>query len=565
MSPTPSTPNQKFGTIQDYFKGNKAQGEQLGERFTGNLEQTKQQKQGEIGQAAIGAEQQIAANTIGADTGLISEAASDPTKIASSDDKMASFMKQWNAEYKGPQSFEQTSEYDKAAKAAQEAKSTSELTGTTGGRQQLLQDEFKVYGQGNKGLDEALLQQSSYFPVIGEKAKELSSLQDYLSTKSKDLSSAAETAKNTTAQTKQTAQDALLGETGATKQFKSDLEARTQAAREDATKKSQQYAEAFKSGDVAKLTDALKTANITDAQRTSILDYLGALNKDYKYNPDLSNAYSFNPATAVTAANVATPEDYKKAEAFQKLTGVDYSGVLSPNTADQAGKIGDPNAAINAEELNKNLQQYLVQKQKESLQPQPVTPTGSVETPESKPGILDKGGVADKALGGISNTMLTGIGAIPGMSGIMEGAGKVISKIGDSLGFGSKNKDAVVTLPELKLPDLAMPSTADAATTKLLVDIFNKPIKDAGSYHEGALGDIKTRLESLYEARQQGKLSPADYQKLAQPLAQWVENSYHTIMSASSAAANSVKGSYPDFKNKFGGLIGTRGPIAKAQ
>lgn len=332
MSPTPEAPGQKFGTIQDYFKGSKAQGEKLGQQFTGRLEDTKQKQQSAIGQAAAGAEQQVASGIVGFDEGLVSTAAKDPTKIAGDEDQYNKFMQQWNAQYKGPQSFENTDQYTEAAKAAQAAKDKATQVQSTGGRQQMIQDEFGVYGAGNKGLDEALLQQSSSFGDVGTKAKELTSLQDYLSSKSQDIQGKAQAAKATTEQTKQKAQEALLGEQGAVKQFKSDIDTRTAQERAKAEQAQAAVKEAFKNrADLS--ADQLKMIGIDQQQYNDLREK----EKTAGYT-NLQDYLTFqNPNAQISRETVASQSDKERDAALAKLT----SGTNLLGATREAGKLVD--------------------------------------------------------------------------------------------------------------------------------------------------------------------------------------------------------------------------------
>lgn len=332
MSPAPEAPGQKFGTIQDYFKGSKSQGEKLGQEFTGKLDTAKQQQQGAIDQAATGAKQDIAANTIGFDEGLVSKAASDPTKVAGDEAQFEQFMKQWNAAYTGPQSFEATDKFTDAAKAAQAAKDKATQVESTGGRQQMLQDEFNVYGAGNKGLDEALIQQSSSFGDVGTKAKELSSLQDYLKTQSGDVAAKAQEAKATTEQTKQKAQEALLGEKGAVREFKTDVDARTAAERTKAEADQKALAETF--GKRGALTDAqLQTLGLTQQQYQNLI----AKEKTAGYT-NLQDYLTFqNPNAQISRESVASKSDQEKDAALAKLT----SGSKLLGQGREGGKLVD--------------------------------------------------------------------------------------------------------------------------------------------------------------------------------------------------------------------------------
>lgn len=332
MSPAPEAPGQKFGTIQDYFKGSKQQGEKLGQEFTGKLDTAKQQQQGAIDQAAMGAEQDIAANTIGADTALINKAKADPTKVADDETQFNQFMSQWNAAYKGPESFEATDKFSDAAKAAQTAKDKATQVSSTGGRQQMLQDEFNVYGAGNKGLDEALIQQSSSFGDVGTKAKELTSLQDYLKGKSTDVAGKAQEAKATTEQTKQQAQEALLGEQGAVRQFKSDIDTRTSQERAKAEADQKALATAF--GERKPLTDAqLQSLGLTQQQYQELI----SKEKTAGYT-NLQDYLTFqNPNAQISRESVASQTDQAKDAALAKLTG----GSKLLGATRQGGKLVD--------------------------------------------------------------------------------------------------------------------------------------------------------------------------------------------------------------------------------
>lgn len=331
-NPEPVAPGQKFGTIQDYFKGNKTQGEELGGKLVSNLDTAKQQSQQQIGEAANAAKGQVAANTIGFDENLINQTVADPTKVAGDEAAYANFMKQWDASYKGPQSFEATDEYTKAAKAAQEAKSKAELAGTAGGRQQLIQDQFNVYGAGNKGLDEALIQQSSQFGKVGEKAKELSSLQDYLGAKSQEIGTEAQKAKETTEATKAKTQEALLGEKGAVRQFKEDVDARTAAERANALKAQQDLKTAFEKR--APLTaDQLKSLGITQQQYNDLI----AKEKTAGYT-NLQDYLKFqNPNAQISRETVASKADQERDAALAKLT----SGTKLLGATREGGKLVD--------------------------------------------------------------------------------------------------------------------------------------------------------------------------------------------------------------------------------
>jgi len=287
ITPTPSgqTP-QKFATVQDYLGANRQQGEDLGQKFTSNLEDTANQEKSAISGAAQQASNDISAATPTYDAGLTSKALSNPTEVTKSPDQLSSFLKQWNASYSGPSSFEASTSYAPAATAANEAGQKAAELKTAGGQQQLLQDQFNVYGQGNKGIDQALLQNSSAFPEVQNKVNEFGNIQDYLTSQAGTV--------NTQAQEAQAAADAAKANTKG----------------------------AF-------------TNNLTNFQNK--INANVAANRAYATaNPSTSHGIPLNPNSDITAANVSTPEDYANAEAYGKLTGVNYGGILNPANVTQS-------------------------------------------------------------------------------------------------------------------------------------------------------------------------------------------------------------------------------------
>lgn len=483
-NPDPVAPGQQFGTIQDYFKGNQQQGEKLGQDFNAKLDTAKQKGQQEIGEAANTARGEVANNTIGFDQNIVNSAVSDPTKVAGNQTDYDKFQQQWNAEYKGPQSFEDTAEYDTAAKAAGAAKSKAEQVGSAGGRQQMLQDEFKVYGAGNQGLDEALIQQSSEFNKIGDKAKELSSLQDYLGQQSQDIASKAQQAKDTTQQTKSQAQGAF---SGALTNFQKDLNSRVQTV-QDKINANQTTAKAYKdaldSRDPNKIAQTIKNIGLNAADQATIMDYVNTTSSSLPFKASLSGNYNYNTPTVADTAAVATKEDYDKAAALQKLTGVDYGGVLNQNDASKAGTfaVGDPNAGLNVDSLKSNLRQYLIDKQIQQSQGKPV----------------------------------------------------------DGGGTGDKHDPKVNVSPFQFQGEIQLSPNASAGTVKTVTDTLYTPLSGAGSYHEGSVYDAIDRVEKLVGLYKSGQITPEEYVRYATPIIQYARTTGNQIAGSGSKPANSV-------------------------
>lgn len=335
QTPVQSTgPAQNFATVQDYLGANKAQGEDLGQKFTGALDTTAANEKNTIDSAAAQTKTDAANSTVSYDPNLTQTALSHPTDVTNSPDQLNSFLKQWNAEYSGPASFEASSNYGKAADAATEAGQKQAELGSVGGQQQLIQDQFGVYGQGNKGLDQAVLQNSSFYPKVQNQAGTFQNVQDYLGQQATDVNAATNAAKTSTDAAKKQTQDAF---TNNLTNFKSGLDTRVAAAQNNATAAAAKYQADLASGDPALVTQDLQEAGATPDQIKNVTDYLKDLDKDYSIKSNLTNQYAFNPNVDINTANVANAQDYANAAAYGKLTGQDYSGVLNPNDITQAG------------------------------------------------------------------------------------------------------------------------------------------------------------------------------------------------------------------------------------
>jgi len=338
MSPVSAQqPTQKWATAQDYLTANQPQASDLGKKVETSLTGQLGTQKGTIESAAQKTQQDIAAGTTAFNPEIARMAVETPTEITSSPERLQDFLGQWNAMYKGPASFETSESYTPAVEAATKAKEIGENIKTPGGRTQLLQNQFGVYGAGNQALDTSLLSTAENYGQIQQLAPQFTGLQDYLGQKSTGLSGAAQTAQTATQAAQDQTRAALVGNLD---KFQKDLATRVGTTQADAQTKTQQYLADLATGDVNKVASDLRAVGIAEDQIKPIIDNLTILNEQYKYNPNLSPGYSYNPATAITTENVATPEDYANAQAWQQLTGEQgYTSVLNPAQASQAGQI----------------------------------------------------------------------------------------------------------------------------------------------------------------------------------------------------------------------------------
>lgn len=360
-NPVAAVPQQKSATVQDYLGANKEQGNQLGKQFESKLNDVGTKDTQAIDSAASNVKTQAQAGATAYDPTLVSKAVSDPTKVANDPNQLQSFLKQWNAAYTGPASFEGTDDYNKANAAATDAQTHATEVGDAGGRKQILQDDFGVYGQGNKGLDHTLLQNADNFGSVLDTGKNLASLPNYLTSKAADVNATATKAAADTAATKANTQAPFAN---GVQNLQTDLTGRVAADLSTATANNNQVKTALASGDAKQVNAALTKLGLN---APSIQDYLTTLNGTYGVKPDLTNYDTYNPATSIDKNTVATSADYAKAAALQKLTGADYSSVLNPANASKANTWNNPSSGIDFKNLGPYLQGQIKQQDTEAL------------------------------------------------------------------------------------------------------------------------------------------------------------------------------------------------------
>jgi uncharacterized protein (UPF0335 family) len=350
MSPVPAQqPTQKWATAQDYLTANQPQASDLGKKVETSLTGQLGTQKGTIESAAQKTQQDIAAGTTAFNPEIARMAVETPTEITSSPERLQDFLGQWNAMYKGPASFETSESYTPAVEAATKAKEIGENIKTPGGRTQLLQNQFGVYGAGNQALDTSLLSTAENYGQIQQLAPQFTGLQDYLARQSQDISGKAGEAQATTQAAQQQTRGALQGQL---EKFQQDLENRTQSTQQIAQQLVDKYKADLDSGNTSNIYNDLQKAGFDIKQAREITNYMSTLKETYGVTPQMSGFYTFNPATDITKEKVASPEDYKKAQAWAQLTGDQgYTTVLNPAQLDQAGTAVAAQAGLKPNEM----------------------------------------------------------------------------------------------------------------------------------------------------------------------------------------------------------------------
>lgn len=378
---------QKWATAQDYLSANQPQAAELGQKVETSLTGTLGQQKSAVDTAAQSAQKEIESGTTAFNPNIAKTAVEKPTELTSSPERLQDFLGQWNATYTGPTSFESTESYTPAAEAVTKAKEIGENIKTPGGRTQLLQNQFGVYGAGNQALDTSLLSTAENYGNIQQLAPQFTGLQDYLGQKSAGLSGAAQQAQQTTQGTQQQTRAALEGNL---QKFQTDLATRLDTSKAEAKAKTEHYIADLASGNVDKVAEELRAAGLPEDQIKPIIDNLNILANQYKYSPNLEQGYSFNPETAMTKENVATPEDYAKAQAWAQLTGEQgYTTTLNPEQATQAGTTPNPQTGFIPDYLKQQTGTLVKQKDDYFLNNDAMKAIDFVNLPDR----IDKSGV----------------------------------------------------------------------------------------------------------------------------------------------------------------------------
>lgn len=337
-------PVQKWATAQDYLKANQSQAGDLGQKVESSLTNTLGTEKGAIDTSASQAKSAIESGSTPYNETLVNEAVSSPTSVANDPGKLQSFLNQWNASYSGPQSFETSESYTPAASAVTEAQTKAGQLGSTGGREQLIGDQFNVYGAGNKGLDQAILQQAPNYENIQNLAPQFTGLQDYLKGRASDVNAQVAPAQAATANTASQTQTALKG---AETNFEKSLADRLAAANTAYQQGNNLYQTVVGQPDIQASQAAQLGADPTQFTQAANLESI--LQNQYGLQIDPSEFLALNAGVAPTNENVATAEDYANAQALAALNGSGLQSYLNQANSAQAGTAAAPTLSYNAQ------------------------------------------------------------------------------------------------------------------------------------------------------------------------------------------------------------------------
>lgn len=332
----------RFTNLDSYLNNNDAKGfgQQFGQKIESGIDQAKAnmdqaagQVRGQIGAYSTPSESQI--------TGTIEKA----NKGAITDDDAKAYQGWANQKYEGPQGLAD----NPAAQGlywgqADKAKTEANLAGKESGRFALLDQYFgrPSYNQGQKSLDNLLIQNGGGFNNQAQLQDKAASLVGYGNTQVNQLRSEAQTKAGQVEQSRQSARSALgLQDNGTIKGgalggFQDDLNARVKNY-------DQRAAEAYQNSLYDVRDDALEAGTVGG---------LGLQDGQGIYDLDLAKYIS--QGAPAERAKLAGEDDYKKYLALTKLAGMDPT-LLSPDKMNLASTQANPSASFNRDKLAQDL------------------------------------------------------------------------------------------------------------------------------------------------------------------------------------------------------------------
>lgn len=371
-----STPqqNQGYTDVGSYLDANQSGSQQLGNQVASNLTNQYNTTKSGIDNSANSLINQVNQGYTKGNDQLIQSVASDPTKAASDPNQVAQFQSQLNDTYTGPQNW---ADYGTQQGNVANAQSNANLVNTPGGLNVLTsQVEQPGASQGVNQLDTLLLGgNSNAVQNVHNAATPFNDLGTYLDSQNQTANTAIGNAGTAAQMASQNALNAFTGANGTLTNLNNTINQNTTQAQQKAQTIDQEAKALLANPQGATINpndvpDVLKALNMTPEQLGQLQSQ--ANKAEYGHfvaspfqgngsaftqgqNLDFSGNVNFaNPNTAITAGNVATPEQYSEMAAIQQLLGgkTPQGAAINPALASLAGTTPtstfDPNGAIAA-------------------------------------------------------------------------------------------------------------------------------------------------------------------------------------------------------------------------
>lgn len=353
-TPTPAAGGQ-FASLQNYLTANQGQAAPLAAKITPGINQQYSDLQNQTNATISNINKQVA-NAPGytpSNPDVIAAESANPASFANSPANVVSFQNLLKNTYGGPVSAESTSDYANQQTAINQAIATGQSqTGTEAGRENLISQSEAAPSSGVTALNEAILSQDpEALASIQNAYAPFQNLLTGLSTGAQGVNQQIAKEQADAAASAKAAQDAISGQiTGLNTGVTGELTAAQQkAAAQNAQVKADITSGNVSDADLGALGmtrdqwNSLSAADKAAATPTNVLSnqrQFGATSGTATIDPTQFLTQQ-NPNQVLTAANVATPQDYANAQAFQTLLqGMNLTtptAIINPATAAQAG------------------------------------------------------------------------------------------------------------------------------------------------------------------------------------------------------------------------------------
>lgn len=351
---TPASAGGSFASLDKYLGANQGQAEPLAGKLTSSIGNQYNNLSDQTNSTLSGINSQIAANATPSNyQDTIAQESANPVSFANDPGNVKSFQSLLNASYAGPASAEGTTDFSNQQTAINNAISAGTANTTTeAGRENLLSQNEATPTSGVTALNSAILSESPTALGSVENAYKpfnnlLTTMQTGAGTADKQIatnqaqSASANTASNN-AINKQI-NDLNTGVTGALTTAQQNAAAQNAQIKSDLAAGTPSVTDLQALGMTSAQWNALSAADKAAATSQVVQSNQGQFgaNTGTETIDPTQFLTQQDPNTVFNASNVATADDYQKAQAFQTLLNGLNTGapatLINPTTASQAG------------------------------------------------------------------------------------------------------------------------------------------------------------------------------------------------------------------------------------
>lgn len=368
-----ATPSQPFQNLQAYLSANAPQVQQQADQISGNLNTQYGQVKSDVNNAQSDFGNQVQGGYAQPNPDITNQAETNTTAFAGNPDNVKAFQNLYNDTYTGPSNFESTTPYGALNTEVTGAANNATNFNTLPGMQTYFQGQNPNATQGGNTLDAVLLSGTpGAYNEVKQAAQPFGGLSDYLTNATNTADQGVTAAQKTAADTASGLQNAFTGTNGIIPNFENSVNSavtnsQAQAqARSDAAKAALELKNPNDlnsvQGQIPKISDqTLADLGLGRDQLESILGQRDVVNNSGKQSPiDLASYLGLtqqSPDVVLNRANIASKDDYAKAQALSQLTGQDLTSFLNQGDLSKAGTANlnlssiSPNEITNLESL----------------------------------------------------------------------------------------------------------------------------------------------------------------------------------------------------------------------